>query len=273
MAKNTQHMFGDKVGKREVLEKCRGFYKKGSSPFRVCKLLKDGEFSDVASSQKLTQLLNEGAGKKVKVNNLTALMEPLLKEDIVKVKIVGKGRNKRKFWFPGWIDKKKAEQNISNPQSIEDVLFFTGKDSWTDPNKNFPKVIELLKGDLCIVDPFYGNGTFYVLEKFGKTRKIKFLSCKLGDEEQQNVTKFEINLKRFKKEFKNIEIRKYGKHYELHDRYIIADNALIIVGHGIKDLADKESFVVFLPKKLVTKFLPVLKKSFEERWRKASNLR
>lgn len=259
--------------KDNILQKCESFSKKGNFPYRVCKLLKDGEFSDVISSQELTQRLNEGAGKKVKVNSLTALMEPLLREDIVKVKIVGKGRNKRKFWFPGWIDKKKAEQKISNPQSIEDCLFFTGKDSWTDPNKNFPKVIELLKGDLCIVDPFYGNGTFYVLEKFGKQRKIRFLSCNLGNEEQQNVTKFEINLKRFKKEFKNIEIRKYDKHYELHDRYIIAENALVIVGHGIKDLADRESFVVFLPKKLVAKFLPVLKKSFEERWKKANNLK
>lgn len=266
-------MFGDKVNKKTILGRCEEFPKRGSFPYRVCKLLKGGEFSDVISSQELAHLLNEGAGKKIKVSNLTALMEPLLKEDIVKVKIIDKGRNKRKFWFPGWMDKKQAEQKISNPLSIEDVLFFTGKDSWTDPNKNFPKVIELLKGSLCIVDPFYGNGTFYVLEKFGKKRKIRFLSCKLGDEEQKNTPKFDIGLKRFRKEFKNIEMKKYDKYYELHDRYIIAENALVIVGHGIKDLADKESFVVFLPKKLVTKFLPVLKKSFEERWKKSNNLK
>lgn len=267
-------MFGENVNKQTVLKKCEEFLtKKGSFQYRLCKLLKNGDFSDVLSSQELTHLLNEGAGKKIKVKDLTALMESLLKEDVVKVKIIGKGRNKRKFWFPGWIEKAKAEQKIVQPSSMEDVLFFTGKDSWTDPNKNFPKVIELLKGDLFIVDPFYGNGTFYVLEKFGKKRKIRFLSCKLGDEEQRNITQFDINLKKFRKEFKNIEMRKYDKYYELHDRYIIADNALVIVGHGIKDLADKESFVVFLPKKLVMKFLPILKKSFEERWKKSNNLK
>ena len=262
------------VTKKSILQKCDKYLSNRKRfAYRLCKSLKDGDFNDVCSSQELVQILNEGAGKKVKVNSLTALMEPLLKEDIVKVKILGKGRNKRKFWFPGWIDKQKAEQKIMPPSSAEDVLFFTGKDSWTDPNKNFPKVIDSLKGDLCIVDPFYGSGTFYVLEKFGKKRKIRFLSCKLGSEEQANITKFDINLKRFRKEFQNIEMRKYDKHYELHDRYIIAENALIIIGHGIKDLADKESFVVCLPKQLVTKFIPVLKKSFEERWKRSQNLK
>jgi hypothetical protein len=262
------------IQEANILIKCDKYLsKKGRFAYRICKLIKDGDFNDVLSSQELTHLLNEGPGKKIKVNDLSALMEPLLDNDIIKIKIIRKGRFKRKYWFPGFIDKKIAEKKIVEPSSVENVLFFTGKDSWTDPNKNFPKVIELLKGDLCIVDPFYGNGTFYVLEKFGKNRKIRFLSCKLGNEEQSNSTKFEINLKRFRKEFKNIEIRKYDNYFELHDRYIIAENGLVIVGHGIKDLADKESFVVFLSKTLAANFLPVLKKVFEERWKKANNLK
>ena len=260
--------------KKEILQKAEKFLiKKGNFAYRVCKLLKEDEFENILSSQELTHLLNEGPGKKIKVHNLTALMEPLLKQDIIKIKLVGKGRSKKKYWFPAWIEKKQVENGLSMPSSEDNVLFFTGKDSWTDPNKNFPRIIEMLEGDLCIVDPFYGNGTFYVLEKFGKKRKIKFLSCKLGDEEQRNITKFDINLKRFRKEFKNIEMRKYDKFYELHDRYIIAENSLVIIGHGIKDLADKESFVMFLPKKLVAGFLPILKKTFEERWKKSNNLK
>ncbi|MBU0478266.1 hypothetical protein KKC91_06835 [bacterium] len=162
------------------------------------------------------------------------------------------------------------DHSIKNTE--DRVLFFTGEKGWTDLNKNFPKVIELLKGDLCIVDPFYGHGTLYVLEKFGNKRKIRFLSCNLGYKEGKNIALFDTALKQFRKEFKNIEMRKYDKYYELHDRYIIADNALVIVGHGIKDLGNKESFVVFLPKNLVEKFLPILKKSFEERWKKSNTL-
>lgn len=107
--------------KDETLQKAQQFLeKKGSFPYRVCKLLKEGDFDKMLSSGDLTHLLNEGAGKKVKPNNLTASMEPLVKEDIVKVKIIGRGRNKKKFWFPGWIDKNTVKQN--NNRNIFDEL-------------------------------------------------------------------------------------------------------------------------------------------------------
>ena len=259
--------------KRSVLAKTAKFLQnKGSFAYRVCKLLVDGEFDNPLSSNELTRLLNEGAGKKIKSTALASSMVPLQKEDIIKVKILDNGRDKQKFWFPGWIDKTKVEKKLTSSENADNVLFFSGENSWTDPNKRFPKVIEMLEGDLSIVDPYYGNGTFWALEKFGKKRKIHFLSSKLGDEEQRNLTKFDNNLKRFKKEFKNIEMRKYEKFYELHDRYIISKNALVVIGYGIKDLANKESFIVFLPEKLVRNFLPGLKRNFEQRWRKSGNI-
>lgn len=261
------------VAKNTILLKAKKYLdKKDTFSYRICKLLKDGDFNDVLSSQDLVHSLNEGPGKKLKVNNLSSQMKALQMEDIIKVKIIGKGKNKKNFWFPGWIDKKQAEQKIPVHGIPEGIQFFTGKDPWTDPNKNFPKIIELLKGDLCIVDPFYGNGTFYVLAKFGKIKKIRFLTTTLGSEEKKNQTNFDIGLRKFKKEFKNIEMKKYNKFYELHDRYIIADNYLIIIGYGIKDLANKESFAISLPKNFVKGFLPYLKKIFEARWKKSSNL-
>ncbi|GAH52863.1 unnamed protein product, partial [marine sediment metagenome] len=73
---------------------------KGRFAFKVCKLIKDGEFDRVFSSSQLVDLLNEGPGKNVKAGNLTALMNPLLDADIVKVLIRGRGGNKRKYWRP-----------------------------------------------------------------------------------------------------------------------------------------------------------------------------
>lgn len=244
--------------------------KKGSFAFRVYKLIKEGNFDGVLSSHDLVHLLDEGPGKKIKVNNLAAQMEPLLREDIVKIKIEGKGRNKRKFWYPGWVEKKDLIGTLA--QSGDKILFFTGNDCWTDLNKNFQKIIEALYGNLDIVDRFYGNGTLHVLQRFGKNRKIRFLTCELGKDEQQDIVNFQINLQRFKREFKNIEMKKYDKWYELHDRYVIADNALVIVGHGIKDLADKESFVIFLPREQVKGFLPNLRTIFEKRWKNSIKL-
>ncbi len=263
------------VTKKQILQKIdksKSLTRKGSFAFRVCKLIKDGEFNVALLSQKLADLLNEGFGKKVKANNLTALMAPLVREDVIKFKLIGKGRNKKKYWFPAWIDKRKVESDLPSG-SLENTLFLTGDNAWTDSNENFPNVINMLKGNLCIVDPFYGNGTFSILAKFGKKRKIRFLSAHLGNEEQKNSVDFGINLKKFKGEFKNIKMKKYDKFYELHDRYIISDSALVIVGYGIKDFANKESFVVFLPKKAVSRFLPTLKTIFEKRWKKSNNIR
>ena len=257
----------------EKINKSESLTRKGSFASRVCKLMNDDEFNSVLSSQKLSELLNEGFGKKIKANNLTALMAPLLREDVVKIKIIGKGRNKKKYWFPAWIEKIKAESELSLGNLDSGTLFLTGSEAWTDSNKNFPDIVNMLSGDLCIVDQFYGNGTFYLLEKFGKERKIRFLSGQLGNEELQNINKFQINLKKFKSEFKNIKMKKYDKFYELHDRYIIADNALVVVGYGIKDFANKESFVIFLPKNTTTKFLPTIKSIFEKRWKKSSDIK
>lgn len=161
-------MFGDKVDKRGILKKCESFSKKGSFSSRVCKLLKEGEFSGVLSSQELTHRLNEGAGKKIKVNNLTASMETLLNNDIVRVKIVGKGNNKRKFWFPGWMDKRKIEFNLtgktSNPEKIfsENLVKILGKDFETDMK------------DITLVYGRSGTCTAFLLRKI--LEKLVFLT-------------------------------------------------------------------------------------------------
>lgn len=149
------------------------------------------------------------------------------------------------------------------------TFFFTGNSSWSDLNEKFPKLIEILDGDLRIVDPFYGIGTLNVLSKFGNKRKIKFISGELGRKEQKNPTDFSIELGRFNGQFKNIEMRKYEDYDEIHDRYIIAKNGLVVIGHGIKDLGNKESFVIFLPIEKVKNLSEELVKIFDERWKKS----
>jgi hypothetical protein len=110
--------------KNSILEKAKSFPKKKECfSGRVCTLLLEGEFNDILSSQDFVHCLNEGPGKKIKIANLASLMEPLLKAGIVKIKIEGKGRNKRKYWFPGWIEKEQVKSKLSTKTTInEDIL-------------------------------------------------------------------------------------------------------------------------------------------------------
>jgi hypothetical protein len=154
--------------KNSVLQKCENFFKKGSFPYRVCKLLKDGEFSEVISSQELTLLLNEGAGKKIRVTSLTALMEPLLREDIIKVKIIGRGRSKRKFWFPGWIDKKQIGLNLGSKTSMPEQIFSERL------IKTMGKAFETEIKDITFVYGKSGTCTAFLLRKI--LEKLIFLT-------------------------------------------------------------------------------------------------
>lgn len=254
----------DNMDKKQILETAQAWSAVGTRfKSRLCKKIVSGEFSSALDSRDLANLLNDGLGKKIKPKDLSALMRPLLKIGLVTVKNRSNGD---KLWFPGWISAREftLEEN--------ETIFFSGENAWTDSNTEFPKLLQKLKGELRIIDPYYGFGSLTALHKFGKQRQIRFLTAQLGSEETQKETIFKKEFQSFKCEFTNIKFKQYGKKFELHDRYILADNGLIIVGGGMKDLARKESFVVFLPERIVGKHLPVLKATFEERWKTSTQL-
>lgn len=162
------------IKKNLILKKCEKFLSnKDSFTYRVCKLLKDGDFINVLSSQELTHLLNEGPGKNIKVSNLTSLMELLLKEDIVKVKIVDKGKNKKKYWFPNWVDKKQVEFNLTGKTSISEQIF--SKQLIKVMGKDFETEIK----DITFIYGRSGTCTAFLLRKI--LEKLIFLTFAKND--------------------------------------------------------------------------------------------
>ena len=147
------------------------------------------------------------------------------------------------------------------------IYFVNGSNAWSSTNKNLPTLIKKLSQEIIIIDPYYGLGTLYNLEKISENKEIRFLTSKIGSDE--NEDKFKKEFLKFKNEFKNIQIKKYDKFYELHDRYIMSDNGLIIIGHGIKDLGSKESFIVALFDEEIKSLIPTLAESFEDKWKKS----
>lgn len=147
------------------------------------------------------------------------------------------------------------------------IHFVNGANAWSSTNKNLPILIKKLDQEIMIVDPYYGLGTLYTLEKISENKKIRFLTSKLGSDE--NDDKFKKEFLKFKNEFRNIQIKKYDKFYELHDRYILSSNGLIIIGHGLKDLGSKESFIIALFDDEIKSFISNLIQSFENKWNKS----
>ena len=148
-----------------------------------------------------------------------------------------------------------------------DVFYF-------EPNKRFTSrrllarsVLDMLSGDLLIVDPFCGTTT---LLNDIKDKKIHFLT-KTEKLQEPGRSSFLRLLKVFKLENDHIEFRNYP-HDDLHDRYILSSDSLVIIGHSIKDLGAKESFAIILNKKDNVNIFEAVIENFNRRWKQSTLL-
>jgi hypothetical protein len=146
------------------------------------------------------------------------------------------------------------------------VCVADGKKPWSDRHLTFAELANELKGRICVLDKFYGVGTLGILHHFKHAKSIDFLTAKTN--ESAAVFKKEVEI--FKKEFPALEVRIYPNQHELHDRYILTQNAVLIVGHGIKDLGTKESFVLLLKGEIAADMRETLLEKFNERWNRSA---
>ncbi|MCJ7786630.1 hypothetical protein MUP06_00205 [Patescibacteria group bacterium] len=126
-----------------------------------------------------------------------------------------------------------------------------------------------LKGVLKIVDPYGDTGTLDILSK-ANVEDVQFL-IRLDSLSEQNKRRFQRELQDFRSDHPNIKFRNYSKS-EIHDRYIISSDKLIILGHSLKDLGSKESFAIKLDKQTAGDIFDTLIGTFNRRWKEASQL-
>lgn len=128
-------------------------------------------------------------------------------------------------------------------------------------------ILSILSGNLKIVDPYCGERTLDVLSKV-KGCAVKFLT-RLDHLKESEKKRLLRELQDFKSEHLCFEFRSYSN-TDIHDRYVISDNILVILGHSIKDLGKKESFAVLLEKKANINIADALTENFNRRWKKAT---
>jgi hypothetical protein len=119
-----------------------------------------------------------------------------------------------------------------------------------------------LTGTVRICDPYYGQRTLETLDHLPPTTPIRFLTSKTNEP----PLKVRGSFTDFARERKNVEFRVLAPPNDLHDRYVLGQDSLLLVGHGLKDIGGKESFVVALDRGLVSDLIDALAASFDARW-------
>ena len=136
------------------------------------------------------------------------------------------------------------------------------------------EILKSLKGIVRICDPFYGVSTLDSLDSLSKTCNIKFLSQKTNESSRKiSGALRDFYKERSNKERSNVEFRIAPKTARLHDRYIVTKQELLILGHGLKDIGNKESFVIVLEKSLVPDLIDEISSSFDKEWEGAKNIK
>lgn len=146
--------------------------------------------------------------------------------------------------------------------SVEVVYFEPGK-RYTSKRVLSNNVFAGLGGELRIVDPYCGQRCLDVLADLGD-RSIKFLT-RLNNLTNKDSARFLRDLKDFKHEHASAEFRSYGG-VDIHDRYILSFQHLVLLGHSIKDMGAKESFAIRLDKDTSADVYQTLKVNFDSRW-------
>ena len=144
-------------------------------------------------------------------------------------------------------------------------LFYVEANTPRTARKKLDELLKDLKGIVRVCDPYYGTRTFDTLEIFSKTTSVLFLTAITSEKS----TKLLSLINDYKRERPKTEIRKVNNPKELHDRYILCDDSFMIIGHGIKDIGNKDSFIIKIDKSLSPDLWQQVKNNFDHRWKSA----
>ena len=141
------------------------------------------------------------------------------------------------------------------------VVYIDGERPRT-ARRELHEILGELQGTIRICDPYFGVRTLDALEMIRDDREVRFLTAHISGD----AARVQGPLQDFRKERPKTELRRHDGPSELHDRYVLSDSMLLLVGHGLKDIGGKESFVVAVPRSLASDLLEEVRGGFDRRW-------
>jgi hypothetical protein len=154
-------------------------------------------------------------------------------------------------------------------QGSVEVFYFEPGKKYSTKKMLSKGILEELQGKLQIVDPYCSERTLDILKDM-QNKTIEFLT-RVENLSEKDRDRFLRNLQDFESEYPMIEFRNYPN-TDIHDRYIISGNTLVILGHSFKDLGSKESFAIVLNKESSKNIVDALIENFSRRWKQATKL-
>lgn len=140
---------------------------------------------------------------------------------------------------------------------------------YIEPGKPFSAKLVLLNDILSkvenrvwISDPYVSIRLLDLLNVLEPDIQIRILTQTV-----QGKGEFKRALIDFKREHPKTEVRIVDSD-ELHDRYILSEKRMWLVGHSLKDLGRRESFIVALGEDIRNSMSEV----YEERWKRSKDL-
>lgn len=124
------------------------------------------------------------------------------------------------------------------------------------------EMLSSLSGTIKICDPYYGVRTLDSMDYLPKSSAVRFLTARTNEA----TAKIQSAIRDYVKERPGTEFRLAQKPGELHDRYVVTNDTLLIFGHGLKDIGGKESFIIRLGRDLVPDLIEETNNAFDSRW-------
>jgi len=123
-----------------------------------------------------------------------------------------------------------------------------------------------MAGEVRICDPYYGSKSLYRLDLLKHCKPIRFLTQKPDANETATL---QAALRVWKQEHGSVEFRQHSGR-DLHDRFLLSDIELILLGHGLKDIGNKDSFIIRIRRDLAGDVIETLQDSFDTKWQAAT---
>lgn len=121
-----------------------------------------------------------------------------------------------------------------------------------------------LTGIVRISDPYFGARSADALAASAPAKEVRALLGKVGGGE--DAARARRALVDVTVEHPNVHVRLAPPAQLAHDRFVLTDDEMIIVGHGLKDIGGRDSFVIRLPRDLVQDSATRTEQAFDALW-------